>query len=178
VDLLATQTDETLRPDRLPAGFLPSLAGKRVAVYPWEIAAIRANNLRWQPLPVLQAYSAYTPSLDLADAGALERSDGPEKILLEWTAIDRRYPFYEAPRSWQALVDWYDISLETPETLVLQRRATRRFDLSTPAGGTVAQWGETIVLPYVAGNEILIMQAEIPESLFGIVRHVIPVECH
>ena len=159
VDLLAAQTDETLLPDRLPAEFLPSLAGKRVAV--------------WQPLPVLQAYSAYTPSLELADAGALERSDGPEKILLEWTAIDRRYPFYEAPRSWQALVDWYDISLETPEMLILQRRATRRFDLATPAGGTVAQWGETIMLPYAAGNEILIMQPEIPESLFGIVRHTL-----
>jgi hypothetical protein len=173
VRTLEADTGGMLLPDRLPPEFLPLLAGKNVTAYPWEIASIRANRLRWQPLPVLQAYCAYTPSLDLLNASALEGSDGPEEILFSWNSIDGRHPFYETPRSWQALLDWYDLYLTLPDLYVLRRRATPRFDSAVPAGEIVAHWDETIVLPAVASNEILTMEANITQSLIGVCKRTL-----
>jgi hypothetical protein len=173
VRAIESDTVKMLVPDRLPPEFLPSLTGQRVTAYPWEIASIRANNLQWQPLPVMQAYAAFTPSLDRSNARALESSTGPDNVLFQWTSIDGRYPFYETPLSWQALLNWYDVSMTSPEACILQRRATPRFEIAAPSGDTVTHWGETVMLPGVADNEILTMEATVPESPLGLFTHTL-----
>ena len=52
-----------------------------VAIEPWEIGAAWAYELDWDPLPVFQNYSAYTPQLDRLNAEAVEDPDGPERLL-------------------------------------------------------------------------------------------------
>ena len=173
VEIIEARTDDIVSPQSLPLDFAVLLQGKRLASYPWDIDLIRANQLLWQPVPVLQAYSAYTPSLDLINAVALERPGGPEVVLLAGQPVDDRYPFYDTPRSWQALVDWYDLYRFTPGLLALRRRASPRFEGAVPAGETIAKMGADIRLPAVADNEILIMDADIPESLAGKIRHLV-----
>ena len=90
VETLEAATEQAAMADQVPAEFAPFLTEKRVDAYPWEIAMIRANHLRWQPLPVIQAYSAYTPTLDLLNANKLEDATGPEEILLAWSFLDER----------------------------------------------------------------------------------------
>ena len=168
------RTESALEADRLAPEFSPYVAGKRVTAYPWEIAMIRANHLRWQPLPVIQAYSAYTPALDALNAAALETPTGPEAILLSWDDIDGRYPFYETPRSWLAMLDWYDFKLRShnsPQNIcLLTRRAVPRFDPPQPVGTTVAHFGQKITLPAVADDQALIMEADVAENFRGILK--------
>jgi hypothetical protein len=174
VAAMAQSTQRFLIVDRLPHEFGPYVEGKRVTAYPTEIAMLPANHLRWQPLPVIQAYSAYTPALDSLNANALASAAGPNAILLQWDAIDGRQPFYESPRSWWAILDWYDLkqrSLNWPQSVcVLTRRSTPRFESPVPAGTLVAHWGQKITLPPVAADEALLMQADIGESLTGLVK--------
>ena len=171
---METNTQRALTLETIPPEFQQYVSGKRVATYPWEVSMIRANHLRWQPLPVIQAYSAYTPRLDLLNARALDDPAGPEAILLSWDSIDTREPLYETPRSWWALLNWYDVKARShnwPQNIcVLTRRSAPRFDPSVPIGTTVAHWGQTIMLPPVGNDEALMMQAEIGESLKGIVK--------
>jgi hypothetical protein len=166
-------TKQALTPDQLPSEFRPYVAGKRVDAYPWEIAMIRANQLRWQPLPVIQAYSAYTPDLDFLNARKLEDASGPEEILLSWGAIDGRHPFYETPRSWRALLNWYDLQVASPKLYLLRRRSTPRFDAAVAAGKVVAHWHQRITLPPVGDDEALVMEADIEESLKGVLKRTL-----
>jgi hypothetical protein len=171
VKTLEDATQRALTPDQLPAGFQPYVTGKRVTAYPWEIASIRANRLQWQPLPVIQAYSAYTPALDRLDAHALESASGPEEILLTWGAIDAHEPLYETPLSWRALLNWYDLQLTSPRLYLLRRRAAPRFSAAVPFGSVVvAHWDESITLPPVGDDEALLMKAEVGQSLKGVVK--------
>ncbi len=168
---LEAATRRALGPDQLPSSFVPYLAERRVSAYPWEIAAIRANHLRWQPLPVIQAYSAYTPALDGLNARALEDAAGPEAILLSWTTIDAHEPLYETPRSWRAMLNWYDLELTTPNLYLLRRRSAPRFDQAVRFGEpVVVQWDEDVTLPALADDEVLLMEAEVGQSLKGVVK--------
>jgi hypothetical protein len=165
---------QALTADRLPPEFRPYVAGKRVDAYPWEIAMIRANQLRWQPLPVIQAYSAYTPDLDQLNARKLEDASGPEEILLSWGAIDGHHPFYETPRSWRALLNWYDLQLASPDLYLLRHRSNPRFDPAVAAGKVVvAHWDQRITLPTVGDDETLVMEADIEESLKGALKRTL-----
>ncbi len=174
VTAMEMNTQRALGLDASPPEFQPYVEGKRVNAYPTEIAMIRANHLRWQPLPVIQAYSAYTPALDLLNARAVDDPAGPEAILLWWDSIDAREPFYETPESWWALLNWYDVKARShnwPQNMcVVVRRSTPRFDPPVPIGTAVVHWGQTITLPPVANDEALMMRAEIGESLKGIVK--------
>jgi hypothetical protein len=173
VQSIEAQTDGIVSSHRLPVGFTMALDDKRVAAYPWDIDLIRANQLLWQPVPVLQAYSAYTPSLDTINADAFERPDGPEVVLLTGQPVDDRSPFYDTPRTWLAILNRYEVFQSLPEVLALRRRSSPRFEAAVAGGETIAKMGGDIKLPKVAGNEILIMDADIPESLSGIFRHLL-----
>ncbi|HEX5228318.1 MAG TPA: hypothetical protein VFW44_11435 [Bryobacteraceae bacterium] len=163
-------SEEAQAVDRLPTELNDKLAGKTVAAYPWEIATIRANHLRWRPLPVFQAYSAYTPKLDDFNARVLEDPSGPQNILLAWQSIDGRQPFYETPHSWRALLDWYDFEADSGRVLVLNRRSSPRYSSPTPISSEVVQWRETIKLPAAADDELIVMQAAVAETLPGILK--------
>jgi len=170
---LEAATKQALARDQLPGEFLPYVTGKRVTAYPWEIAMIRANQLKWEPLPVFQMYSAYTPTLDRLDAEKLEDASGPEAILLAWDSIDARHPFYETPQSWRALINWYDLQLTSPSVYLLRHRSTPRFSPPISIGTAVAGWNERITLPPVADDEALVMEAYIAETLRGALKRTL-----
>ncbi|HTX45769.1 MAG TPA: hypothetical protein VMD48_05820 [Solirubrobacteraceae bacterium] len=60
---------------------LSLLRAHTVDVWPSEIALAWAYGLDWDPLPVLQSYSAYTTALDELDAASLASSHAPQRIL-------------------------------------------------------------------------------------------------
>jgi len=100
---IATQTriaaliPEQLAPDALPPSLLVSIQRSTVDVLPSETSIVAANALHWDPLPVFQSYSAYTPFLDGLNRTALVER-GAASILYDYAAaIDARYPLGEMP---------------------------------------------------------------------------------
>jgi hypothetical protein len=63
--------------------------------------------LRWNPLPVPQSYSAYTPWLDQKNATALTLASGPEQVLYESGSIDGRVGRFESPTAMVNLICHY-----------------------------------------------------------------------
>jgi hypothetical protein len=72
---------------RLSQGELALLKGQSVDVDPAEIGVAWAYGLDWRPLPVFQAYSAYTPYLDSRNRASLLAEDGPTRILRTFTSL-------------------------------------------------------------------------------------------
>jgi hypothetical protein len=131
-----------LEQDRLAPDVRARIGSASVDVLPWETAIVRAGGLRWDPLPVFQAYSAYTPLLDRLNRDALV-AHGAEYELYRYLAIDGRFPFGEAPATTAELFCRYTIALPRAttagdDTYVLLRRTPGAHCDAEPAGRAVA----------------------------------------
>jgi hypothetical protein len=86
-------------PSPLPPAMVKLMQGNTVAVSPWQVGEIWARPaIRFDPLPVLQDYSAFTSSLDQLDTTFLASSGAPRYILRQPLAvIDGRNPTFEPP---------------------------------------------------------------------------------
>jgi hypothetical protein len=78
--------------------------------------------LRWKTLPVIQAYSAYVPSLDNANAASLVAPDGPERVLYEAGAIDGRISRWEPPATMVSLVCNFSVTMSSERWQLFERR--------------------------------------------------------
>ena len=76
-------------------------------IYPADINCLLAEDVSWDPRPVFQSYSAYTPELLARNAGHLMGSTAPEWIFFSIDPIDDRYPNLEDGYSWRCIVESY-----------------------------------------------------------------------
>jgi hypothetical protein len=127
---------------------LSLLRGRTVAAYPEEIAQIWAYQLKWDPIPVLQSYSAYTSALDADDAAFLAGRDAPERIIYRaGPEIDGRLLNFDQSQTTRAILCRYKLLQATTNYAVLGRIANR---CTTPARlvKTVrADWGVNVPVP-------------------------------
>ena len=87
---------------------LPPVTGT-VDIYPWQLSAIFANDLRWSGRPVLQSYSVYEPSLDATNVAHLRGPEAPDTVFLSFYPIDDRLPALDDAGSLLQLLAAYDI---------------------------------------------------------------------
>ncbi len=156
---------------RLGREYHAAVGSGSVDGYPSDIASVRANGWRWRPQPTLQASSALTPALDRLDAEHLAGPRGADFVLLDWSAIDDRHPFLEAPLSWRGLLDRYEPDPACAQPLLLSRRTTGRLGTPRELSAVTAHWDELLPLPRCDGS--VLARAEIGESVFGSVRRLL-----
>jgi hypothetical protein len=106
---------------------LPPLTGT-TDIYSFGQSALLAAGLDWDPRPVLQSYSAYTPALLRADAAHLSGPAAPENILYAVQPLDAKLPALDDGASWPLLLASYQFA-------GFAGRATTQFDGD---GGIVA----------------------------------------
>jgi hypothetical protein len=146
---------------------MPDVEGT-VDVYPWKQAGLFARDLRYDPRPVIQSYSAYTPELAELNARHLRGDRAPENILFDIDPMDIKFPSLEDGLSWPELLTRYDIKDTTGTFLLLKHAATPREYRLTPVKETTIHFGEIFTLP-TATNAPLWAEMEINKSIFGTV---------
>jgi hypothetical protein len=93
---------------------LPHVEGT-VDIYPTELSAIFANDLRWSGRPVFQSYSVYTPELQAKNVAHLVGPAAPDTVFFTFAPIDGRLPALEDSQSLLKLLSTYRITaLATP----------------------------------------------------------------
>jgi hypothetical protein len=100
---------------------LPDLKGT-TDIYSYGQSILLARNLAWAPRPVLQSYSAYTPSLAQADADFLASPKAPDNILFSVEPIDSRLGALEDGLSWPQLLTRYTFTELRGDMAILRRR--------------------------------------------------------
>jgi len=84
---------------------IAKIGGGTVHVYPTKPPSCGRSACNWRPLPVFQAYSAYTAHLDRRNADMVRSPDGPDFILSEHTfAYDGRNLAWESPEAMVAML--------------------------------------------------------------------------
>lgn len=152
----------------VPAPVLEALAGKTVAIEPWEITIAWAYDLDWKPLPVFQNYQDYTQQLDRLNAAAAEDSEnGPETLLRQMPAgtvetggrpaIFERQPAWDPPE--QSLADFCNFvpTLTEGAWQVLSRIPDRCGEPMLVTSHTVDP-GQTFRIPQAGNDEVVIMR--------------------
>lgn len=77
---------------------IAQVGDRPVHIDAWDTELAWANNLNWRPVPVFASYSAYTHTLDTANAKRLVEPSGPTRVLRRpEPGVDNRYRLQENP---------------------------------------------------------------------------------
>jgi hypothetical protein len=134
---------------------LQALAGHTVHIHPWDAGVAWAYpQIDWQPVPVFQAYSAYTSGLDAANATALRGAGAPQRILAAWKAIDGRSPAWESPEAMRVMACNY-AELRTQGPWQVLARVPNRCGAEQPIATVKASAGDTVPVPPASGGDTM-----------------------
>jgi hypothetical protein len=82
---------------------------KTVDIIPVDISEIYYHHLLYNPRPVIQSYSAYTPYLDSINGAKYFSATAPQQVFLRLYDIDQRHPFWIDNAAKLALSTQYNI---------------------------------------------------------------------
>jgi hypothetical protein len=151
---------------RLPEAVRQRVGKNSLDIFPSNILIAKANDVTWNPRPIFQSYSAYTPYLDQVNATHIEKS-GPAMAIVQWDSIDGRLPFAEEPLTWKTLLNYYDLEYQTPELLLVRRRLRPKFTSAFAEGNLEANWNESVRLPATEPGEFIAMKVRIMPNVAG-----------
>lgn len=89
-------------------------------IYSYNQTYILASDKKWNPRPIFQSYSAYTPKLAQINEQHL-RGNSPDNVLFQVQPIDGRLPSLEDGLSWPALFDNYTVNKIENELVYLYK---------------------------------------------------------
>ena len=141
----------------LVAKTMSLLKGHTVAIEPWEdLVAWADPAARWDPEPVLQAYSAYTTGLDRLDARFIASPKAPQRILV-WRfseGFDDRDFFMDPPATTEAIFCHYSqLALQGPWQVL--RRIRNRCGAPVELGKVRTEFGEPVKVPPARGDMVV-----------------------
>jgi hypothetical protein len=90
-------------------------------IYNYDQAYLLASKNTWQPRPILQSYSAYTPYLARLDQEHLAGRKAADNILFSLETIDGRLPSMDDGASWPTLLSRYEADKVLGNYLLLKR---------------------------------------------------------
>lgn len=126
---------------------LSLLRGHTVDVWPSEIALAWAYGLDWDPLPVLQSYSAYTTALDKLDAAAIASTHAPQRILfVAGPDPDGRVTSFDEAFTSRAILCRYR-EIYAGGTMAVLALGPNRCSKPVLIGTVKARWGQSISVP-------------------------------
>jgi hypothetical protein len=130
----------------LPDSLVSKLKTGSVDILPWDIGIAYSYDLQWDPRPVLQSYSAYTPALDKLDAAHFSGPSRPGHVLLAYKSIDNRYPLFDEPAVFRELAANYTLTQVDNVMLLLTREERPKLAAALPVSLS-AEFGQEVSIP-------------------------------
>lgn len=171
MNFLKYQTQKNLSSDLLPVSILGTIANSTVDIYPWETSIIGANNLNWDPRPIFQSYTDYTPWLDRLNDKFLNSDRSPEyyvwfkrKTRPEITSLRGRMLFNDDPLTSLDILRNYQMVLREKDFTLLKKTKEKLLGKTQTFGSTVIKWNTWIQTPYKSLGNNFLLQAKIKIS--------------
>lgn len=129
---------------------LPLLLGT-TDIYSWDQSCLLSSNNKWNPRPIFQSFSAYTPKLAKLNEQHLRNSDAPDNVLFQVQTIDGRLPSLDDGLSWPALLDNYTvINLDDDLAYLRKRKTIKAHSTYDVIDKGIHKIGDDVLLPQAA----------------------------
>lgn len=143
---------------------LPLLPGSS-DIYSYAQGALIASGNNWNPRPVFQSYSAYTPSLAEINRDHLLGDNAPDNVFFNVEPIDRRLPSLEDGPSWLVLLNYYHpVSFNSGHLLLKKNNKNVEIERSL-ISSHFYDFGDVVPLPKVGG--VIFSEITINKSIRG-----------
>jgi hypothetical protein len=108
---------------------IPELTGT-TDIYFYDHSYVLASKNKWNPRPVFQSFSVYTPILVHKNEEHLRGVNAPDNIFFKVQPIDLRLPALDDGLSWPALLDNYSVTGFDHDFVCLHKKDTIRLSSS------------------------------------------------
>jgi hypothetical protein len=150
----------------IPNRMVAMMQGQTVDVSPWEQTVAWAYPaIHFDPLPVIQDYSAYTPSLDHLDAAYLGSPTAPRFILRQPWSVDVRNPSFEPPDTQLAIECSYRQVAVDPLWQLLERGADRCGPLRH-LGTVTTESDRWVAVPTAPAGDAVVARFQLSQGWF------------
>jgi hypothetical protein len=157
-DLMDSARQQLEQGYNLPPGMLARISGQTVAVVPYEQTVAWAfPTLRWDPLPVIQDYAAYTNGLDLRNVDFIESAKAPQFILRQppSATIDGRIAAFDPPATQLAVeCNYREVSANAAWQLV--ERTPNRCGAPARIETKTVPFGKPLVVPEASAGSMVV----------------------
>ena len=144
---------------------VPTLQGT-TDIYSYDQVNLLASNNEWNPRPIIQSYSVYTPKLAQLNEQHLRGNSAPDNVLFRVQPIDGRIPSLEDGLSWPALFDNYTVTKLDNDLAYLRKKqvihSSSAFDVIHEGTHKI---GEDVVLPITSAP--VYAELDIKPTLLG-----------
>lgn len=177
-------TEKAIEHNKLDKNILDMIGDHTADIYPWDYSYMAANNLNWQPRPVIQSYASYTKELDQLNACHFASDKAPEFLIWELRkithdihggtleSIDGRYLLNDEPETMLALLCNYDLAAVQGgifPALVYKKRTDALKVSLKEIQVTKTGWNTWIDVP-PANSDILRASVDIKRNLAGKIK--------
>lgn len=134
-----------------------------VDIYPWDQSYIIANELKYQPRPLFQSYSVYTPKLIENNIEFLRSEKAADNILFQIKEIDERLPSTMESASWIEILKRYETVGLKNNFLHMKKRIIPRVINLKNTQTINSKFNEIVNTPY----DNTFVKIKFKKSLFG-----------
>ena len=169
---IASAYRDGLAPDRLTPAAVKAISDASVDAGPIETSIVFSNGFKWNPQPVFQAYSAYTPNL-IESMPSICVPPAPSGYCS--LGLDRRrYPLWDQPVATREMLCNYGVDSRIPgriataggEELLVVRRVADRCGVLAESAAKNYSWGEAIPVT-ASGKDLAFLKLRIRYSPLG-----------
>ena len=126
---------------------LSAVKNHSVNILPWNLMMAQGYHMDLVASPVFQAYSVYTPYLDHLNAKQIWEGKHADKVINTFASIDGRYPIFDEPATFRALMTCYKTQYVGSRYTVLSRNQCVKPKL-VPVGGKLnSYFNEWVPVP-------------------------------
>lgn len=144
---------------------IPTLQGT-TDIYSYHQSYLLASGNIWAPRPIIQSYSAYTPSLAKLNAQHLLGENSPDNILFRVEPIDGRLPALEDGLSWPALINNYSVTkIDNDLAYLKKNESTNNDNVPVEFYNVGHKLGEEVLLPET--KDPLFAEIDITPTILG-----------
>jgi hypothetical protein len=168
-DNLQERYENSFNRFNLPPEVKQIIGDKSVDIIPWNIDYLYFNRLNYNPRPVIQSYSVYTPYLIDLNTQKYESESAPEFVIFSNASIDSRYALFDDQGVKLSLIKHYSClglyNTQGTDFLLFRRTPNNAaLNLSQPTEETI-KFNDVYTLKDT--NKSYFIKAEINYSILG-----------
>jgi hypothetical protein len=162
--VLQKSQDKSIRNQfHLRRAALELVQGYSVNIVPWNLMMAQGYHMDLLPSPIFQTYSVYTSYLDHVNADQIWRRRGAQRIIYSFQSIDGRYPAFDEPATFRAMLTCYHTTYAGLRYTVMDRRQCVEPKLLRIGVSTRQRFGAWINVPSNADY----MDIDVHKTVFG-----------